>query len=165
MMGRSLMKPQGRWWWEMLFEWPWNLSMIKNVQNGALKGGADETTRKKKMVYAFWKTLESFSFLSKQETWLARRLICLLNNWFIVIGLFGWLFLFVWFVCCFFMELVDCFFVFYCLISLLVGQPHLWEPPTEIFLYNQIVFLLDDELFYNQTFNWFVFIFLIVPIV
>ena len=26
----------------MLFEWPWNLSIIKNVQNGALMGGTDE---------------------------------------------------------------------------------------------------------------------------
>ena len=35
MMGRSLRKPQGRKWWEMLFEWPWNLSMINYFQNGA----------------------------------------------------------------------------------------------------------------------------------
>ena len=55
--------------------------------------------------------------------------------------MFGWLFRFVWFVCfVFFMELIDCFFAFYCLISLLVGQPQLWELPTEIYLYNQIVF-------------------------
>ena len=149
----------------MLFEWPWNLSIIKNVQNGA-RGWRWWNHEEEEDGRCFLKNLGIFFFFEQTRnfvSWTTDLLVEQLVNcyWFV------WLVVSFCVIClfCFFMELIDCFFAFYCLISLLVGQPQLWELPTEIYLYNQIVFLLDDKLFYNQSFNWFVFIFLIVPIV